>query len=138
MAVIVIAEVHGQTEAGSALGMSRWRTMRTIILPQAMPAVLPNIGNSAIGLLKTSSLASLVSYPELVNRAQSLYFVNGRVMEILLVVAFWYLIATSVMSVGQYYLERYYGRSHSTRKTGFIERAVAHQLNKRTRSSENV
>jgi polar amino acid transport system permease protein len=117
----ILSVDNGQTEAGSALGMSRWRTMRLVILPQAMPAVLPNLGNSAIGLLKTSSLASLVSYPELVNRAQSLYFVNGRVMEILLVVAFWYLVATSVMSIGQYYLERHYGRS-LTRKTGILQR----------------
>ncbi|GAA2227841.1 amino acid ABC transporter permease [Herbiconiux moechotypicola] len=129
----ILSVDHGQTEAGSALGFSRWRTMRIVILPQAMPAVLPNLGNSAIGLLKTSSLASLVSYPEIVNRAQSLYFVNGRVMEILLVVAFWYLVCTSVMSVGQYYLERHYGRS-LTRKTGPVQKLsdrIIHSLLRR-------
>lgn len=113
-----ILSVHnGQGEAGAALGMSRARTMRTVILPQAMPAILPNLGNSANGLLKMTSLASIVSFPELVNRAQSIYFVNGQVMELLMVVAFWYLMATSAMSVGQSYLERHFGRGTVSRRS---------------------
>ncbi|WP_197382965.1 amino acid ABC transporter permease [Mycolicibacterium mengxianglii] len=118
-----IVSVHrGQEEAGAALGMSRTRIMRTVVLPQAMPAILPNLGNSANGLLKMSSLASVVSYPELVNRAQSIYFANGRVMELLMVVAFWYLMATSAMSVGQYYLERHFGRGTTDRRSGIVRR----------------
>ncbi len=117
----ILSVDHGQSEAGMALGMSKRRTMWKVVLPQAMPAILPVLGNSAIGLLKTSSLATLVSYPELVNAAQSIYYVNGRVMELLMVAAFWYLIATSVMSVGQFYLERHFGRSHFARRATMVE-----------------
>ena len=82
-----------------------------------MPAILPTIGNEAIGMLKMSSLAAVIGYMELLESAESIYYVNARVMELLFVASFWYLVATSVTSVGQYYLERHFGRSQVRRRS---------------------
>ncbi|WP_079317333.1 amino acid ABC transporter permease [Microbispora sp. GKU 823] len=107
----------GQTEAASALGLSRRTALAKVVLPQAMPAIIPPIGNEAIGMLKTSSLAATISYTEILTNAQQIYYVNGKVMELLIVAAFWYLVATSVTSVGQYYLERRFHRSAVRRRS---------------------
>lgn len=101
---------EGQWAAASTLGLSRLQTLRLIVLPQAMRVIIPPIGNEAIGMLKFSSLASVISYSELLNQTQQIYFVNGQVIELLFVAAIWYLIATSVLITIQYYVERYFGR----------------------------
>ncbi|PSJ52150.1 amino acid ABC transporter permease [Pseudaminobacter soli (ex Li et al. 2025)] len=104
---------HGQTEAANTLGMSRFQTLRRIILPQAMRLIVPVLGNSAIGMLKTSSLAAAISCTEMLNAAQQVYFVNGAVIELLFVCAIWYLAATTVLSIGQYFIEKRYGKGTS-------------------------
>ncbi|CDR09149.1 amino acid ABC transporter permease [Streptomyces iranensis] len=106
---------EGQTEAAQALGMSRLRTMRKIVLPQAMRVILPPIGNETIGMLKTTSLASAIGVSEILSEAQHIYFVNNRIMELLIVCAIWYLAAVSVLSVVQYYLERHFAKGSSSR-----------------------
>jgi polar amino acid transport system permease protein len=100
----------GQTEAAHALGMTSTLTMRRIVLPQAMRVIIPPTGNEFISMLKTSSLASVVLYPELLRRAQDVYSTNLRTLELLTVASIWYLVLTSVFSVGQYYLERRFAR----------------------------
>ncbi|MFD0514392.1 amino acid ABC transporter permease [Streptomyces aureus] len=77
---------EGQTEAAQALGMSRLRTLGQIVLPQAMRVILPPIGNETIGMLKTTSLASAIGVSEILSEAQHIYFVNNRIMELLIVV----------------------------------------------------
>jgi len=101
---------HGQTEAAQTIGMSRFQTLRRIILPQTMRLIIPPMGNSAIGMLKFSSLATAISYTEMLNAAQQVYFVNGAVIELLLVCAVWYLLGTTVLNIVQFYIERHYGR----------------------------
>ncbi|MFI1520451.1 amino acid ABC transporter permease [Kitasatospora cineracea] len=114
MAEIVRAGIQsvdeGQAEAAHALGLSRAKTMRRIILPQAMRVIVPPTGNEFINMLKTSSLAYVVTYGELMTKAKDVYTNNLAVMELLFVTCFWYLVLTTVFSVGQYYLERYYAK----------------------------
>lgn len=107
----ILSVNKGQSEAAVSLGMSPWARMRHVVFPQAMPAVIPAIGNQTIGVLKLSSFASVISYTELLHGAQEIYYVNGRVMELLLVASVWYLVATSVTNIAQYYLERHFRRS---------------------------
>jgi len=119
----ILSVDSGQTLAAKAHGLSARQTLAKIVLPQAMPAILPTIGNEAIGMLKTTSLAAVIGYMELLASAESVYYVNARVMELLFVAAFWYLVATSFTSVGQYYLERHFGRSQ-VRRRSLADRAL--------------
>ncbi|MER6713996.1 amino acid ABC transporter permease [Streptomyces sp. NPDC006386] len=104
---------EGQTEASHALGMSHTRTLRRIVIPQAMRVIVPPTGNEVINMLKTTSLVSVVQYPELLRAAQDIGQTSGAPAEMLFLAAAWYLLLTSVFSVGQYYLERYYARGSS-------------------------
>lgn len=106
----IIAVDRGQIEAAQALGMTPGLTMRRIVLPQAMRVIIPPTGNELISMLKTSSLASIVLYPELLRRAQDVYSTNLAVLELLVVASIWYLALTSVASVGQMWLERRFAR----------------------------
>jgi polar amino acid transport system permease protein len=114
MAEIVRAGIQsvdeGQSEASHALGMPAGKTMRRIVLPQAMRVIVPPTGNEFINLLKTSSLVSAVQYTELLRAATNIGSTSFAVMEMLLVASVWYLVLTSVFSVGQFYVERYYAR----------------------------
>lgn len=101
----------GQTEAAGALGMSRGHTMRRIVLPQAMRVIIPPTGNEFINMLKTSSLAYSIQYLELLQAAVRIYSNTLQVIEMLITVSAWYLILTTVFSIGQYYLERHYNRA---------------------------
>ncbi|MFI8994442.1 amino acid ABC transporter permease [Streptomyces sp. NPDC053542] len=104
---------EGQTEAAHALGMSHGRTLRRIVVPQAMRVIVPPTGNEVINMLKTSSLVIAVQYYDLLQSAQNVGRDSGVVVEMLILAAVWYLVATSVLSVGQYYLERHYARGSS-------------------------
>jgi polar amino acid transport system permease protein len=106
----VLSVEQGQTEAAQALGMGRMQVMRRIVLPQAMRVIIPPTGNESISMLKTSSLAYIVTFTELFRIAQAVSSYNYRVEELLIVVSIWYLICTSVLTVGQYYIERYFAR----------------------------
>jgi polar amino acid transport system permease protein len=114
MAEIVRAGIlsvnEGQTEAAYALGMGRLTTIRRIVLPQAMRLIIPPTGNETISMLKTSSLVSVIAYTELLYAAQQIYAVNYDTIQLLIVASLWYLAMTSVLSVGQYYLERRFRR----------------------------
>src|SRR6185369_13678434 len=112
----IISVDEGQTDAASALGLTRLQTMRRIVLPQAMRVIIPPTGNETISMLKTSSLVSVIAYPELLYSAQLIYAVNYLQIPLLLTASIWYLAVTSVLSVGQYYVERHFGRGHSSRQ----------------------
>jgi polar amino acid transport system permease protein len=104
---------EGQTEAAQSLGMSRLQVMRHVVLPQAMRVIIPPTGNETISMLKNTSLVSVISYVELLYAAQEIYAANFRTIPLLLVVSIWYLVMTSVLYVGQYFIERHYGRGFS-------------------------
>src|SRR5690554_4312336 len=104
---------RGQMEAAQSLTMSGPTILARIILPQAMRVIIPPLGNEFISTLKTSSLAAVVTYGELLLSAQLVYYRNNRVIELLIVVAIWYLVVVSVLAIGQHFLERRYGRGFS-------------------------
>ena len=114
MAEIVRAGIlsvgEGQTEAAQALGMSRLQTMRLIVLPQAMRVIVPPTGNETISMLKTSSLASFIGVVELFEAGRNIYIHTFQTIPVLITVSLWYLLITSVLTAGQFYVERYYAR----------------------------
>jgi polar amino acid transport system permease protein len=114
----------GQDEASTALGMSRAQTLRRIVLPQAMRVIIPPTGNEVISMLKTSSLVYAIAVSDLLFSAQIIYGRTFQTIPLLLVASIWYLAMTSVLSIGQFYLERYFGRGAARRQT-MIERFVA-------------
>ncbi|GKQ39781.1 amino acid ABC transporter permease [Streptomyces sp. A012304] len=109
----LLAVDEGQTEAAHALGMSHGKTLRRIVIPQAMRVIVPPTGNEFINMLKTSSLVYAVTYNELLRSTSVIGSTSYAVMEMLFVASIWYLVMTSVFSVFQYYLERYYARGSS-------------------------
>jgi polar amino acid transport system permease protein len=115
MAEIVRAGIlsvdRGQTEAAQALGMSRSRTLRRIVLPQAMRVIIPPTGNQVISMLKTTSLVSVLAFPELLYSSQLIYSQNFKTIPLLLTASLWYLLMTSVLNIGQHFLERHFSRS---------------------------
>ncbi len=118
MAEIVRAGIlsvdEGQVEAAQALGMTPLLTMRRIVLPQAMRVIVPPTGNEFISMLKTTSLASAITYGELLRRSSDIYSTNLQVVPLLVVASLWYLVLTTVASAGQYLLERRFGRGGSS------------------------
>jgi polar amino acid transport system permease protein len=117
MAEIVRAGIlsvdDGQVEAAHALGMTPLLTMRRIVLPQAMRVIVPPTGNEFISMLKTTSLASAITYGELLRRASDIYSTNLDVVPLLVVASFWYLLLTTVAGTGQYFLERRFARGQA-------------------------
>jgi len=120
MAEIVRAGIssvgEGQTEASVALGMTWVQTMRRTVLPQAMRVIIPPTGNEVISMLKTTSLVVAVPLTtDLYAKTRDISGVIFRPIPLLLVAATWYLFFTSILMIGQYYLEKYFARG-STRK----------------------
>ncbi|MBB0243345.1 ABC transporter permease subunit [Streptomyces alkaliphilus] len=128
---------RGQTEAAHALGMSPSRTMRRIVLPQAMRVIIPPTGNEFINMLKTSSLAYAIQYQELFLAGRNISSRTLAVMEMLIVVSIVYLLLTTVFSVGQYYLERHFARGtdQAPRPEGPLTRLRAQLTAFRVRST---
>jgi polar amino acid transport system permease protein len=117
---------EGQTEASTALGMSWWMTMRRTVLPQAMRVIIPPTGNEVISMLKTTSLVTAVPYTlELYTRTRDISAVIFQPIPLLMVAATWYLAITSVLMVGQFYLERYFSRGASRKLTAKQLEALA-------------
>jgi polar amino acid transport system permease protein len=106
----MISVDEGQTEAAQSIGMSRLKTLRLIIVPQAMRVIIPPTGNETISMLKTTSLASVVTVAEMTYAVELIYSENYKIIPLLMVASFQYLWVTSVLMVGQYYLERHYAR----------------------------
>jgi polar amino acid transport system permease protein len=106
----LLAVDEGQTEAAHALGLSHSKTLRRIVIPQAMRVIVPPTGNEVINMLKTTSLVSVIQYTDLFRVTQDIGQTSGAPVEMLFLAAAWYLIMTSILSVGQYYIERYYAR----------------------------
>jgi polar amino acid transport system permease protein len=115
----ILSVDRGQAEAAQALGMSSSKTMRRIVLPQAMRVIVPPTGNETIAMVKdTSLLAAVPVNAELFYQAQVVANNTYRIMPAYLAAVAWYLIVCSVLMVGQSYLERYFGRGFGTKPAG--------------------
>ena len=112
----IAAVPSGQMEAARAIGLSAAQTMRLVVLPQAIRIVIPPLGNAFNGLMKTSSLASVISMDELLRRSQLLIQVNFKVLEIFVVAALYYLVLTTLWGFVQAWLERHFARSSAVKE----------------------
>ncbi|MGJ7532816.1 MULTISPECIES: amino acid ABC transporter permease [unclassified Variovorax] len=108
------AIAKGQIEAAKALSLSRFATLRLVTLPQVLRVIIPPLGNSVNGLLKATSLASVISMEELMRRAQVLMQEKFEVLELYCVAACFYLVLTTLWDRVQVRLERHYGRGYAT------------------------
>ena len=102
----------GQTNAARAMGFSSAQSMRYIVMPQAMRLIIPTLGNSINGLLKTTSITSVISMEELLRRTQVLIQEKFMVLELFIVAAIYYLLMTTAWDFIQRRIERYYGRAY--------------------------
>lgn len=109
----ILSTEYGQTEAAQSLGMTRLQTMRRIVLPQALRVIIPPAGNQFINLLKASALVSVIAGGDLLTRSQNIAAVTLRTMELLAVATFWYVVIVSLASIGQFFLERRFGRGYT-------------------------
>lgn len=106
----------GQTEAAKSIGMTRITTLRRVVLPQAMRFIIPPVGNEFIAMVKITSVASVIQFSEILRNAQTIYYANARVIELLLVAAAWYLMVVTVLQIGQFFLERHYAKGSGHRR----------------------
>ncbi|WP_445270467.1 amino acid ABC transporter permease [Streptomyces sp. DSM 41634] len=107
----VLSVDQGQHEAAAALGLPKRYQFARIVFPQALRSIVPAYVNQLIGLVKATSLVFYVSLLDLFGTVQSLGSTySGDVVPLLLVATFWYVVLTSVLSVVQFYVERYYAR----------------------------
>jgi polar amino acid transport system permease protein len=107
------AVAKGQIEAAKALSLSKFATLRLVTLPQVIRIIIPPLGNSVNGLLKATSLASVISMEELMRRSQVLMQAKFEVLELYCVAAVFYLVLTSLWDVVQRRLERHYGKGYA-------------------------
>ncbi|WP_425530966.1 amino acid ABC transporter permease [Mesorhizobium retamae] len=103
----------GQRQAATSLGMTSRKALWRIVLPQAMPVIIPPTGNQTIGMLKTSSLVSVISLSDLLYSAQTIYSRNFQTIPLLIVACLWYLLATTILSWVQNRIERHFARSRN-------------------------
>ncbi|MGV9765069.1 amino acid ABC transporter permease [Micromonospora tulbaghiae] len=106
----ILAVDGGQTEAAAALGMGPTLTLRRVVLPQAMRVIIPPMGNETITMLKSTALVSIIAGRDLMTAVQSVYQNNYKVIPLLVVAAIWYLALVSLLSAGQWLVERRFGR----------------------------
>lgn len=114
----LLAVDAGQREASKALGYRPWQSFFIVILPQAMKSIIPPTGNQVIGMLKYTSLASVVALPELMHSVELIYARNYEIVPLLLVASLWYLFMVSVLSIVQFKIERFYSKGANAPSTG--------------------
>ncbi|MEU8825357.1 amino acid ABC transporter permease [Streptomyces sp. NPDC048636] len=113
---------QGQVEAARSLGMPPHLVLRRIVLPQAMRLIIPPTANEIVNMLKTTSLVSVLAVADLMYSVQQIYASNFQTIPLLLVASIWYLVLTSVLSVGQYFLEKRYSKGEEVRKPRLVRR----------------
>ncbi|WP_261952298.1 amino acid ABC transporter permease [Streptomyces nigrescens] len=106
----ILSVDKGQLEAAQSLGLGAWRRLRRIVLPQAMRAIVPPAGNMLIGTLKGTSIVSVIAVQDLLYSVQLVYHRTYQVIPLLLVATLWYIVVTSVLGAGQFFVERHYAR----------------------------
>lgn len=111
----------GQTDAAMSMGLTRGQALRRIVLPQSIRVIIPPTGNQFIGMLKASSLVSVIGGSDLLTRVQLIYGQNFKILPLLIVAVLWYLVLVTVASIGQHFLEKRFNasqvRPQQTRKT---------------------
>jgi len=107
----------GQTDAGISLGLTRGQALRRIVLPQSIRVIIPPTGNQFIGMLKASSLVSVIGGADLLTKTQLIYGQNFKILPLLVVATIWYLILVTVASIGQHFIERHYSVSEPGRRS---------------------
>jgi len=118
----IISVDKGQTEAALSLGMSSGSTMLRVVLPQSMRVVIPPLGNETIGMLKTTALVSVISGNDLLTNLQIAYGQNFKIIPLLLVATIWYITLTTILSIGQHYVERHFGKGFAADEGSRAER----------------
>jgi polar amino acid transport system permease protein len=115
----IISVDEGQTEAASSLGMARLQIMRLIVLPQAMRVIIPPTGNEVISMLKNTSLVIAIGGVfDLLFETQQIYSANYETIPLLIVASIWYVVLTSFLYVGQFFIERRFGRGFTRAEQG--------------------
>lgn len=121
----------GQIEAAHAIGMTPGKTLRRVILPQAMRVIIPPTGNDFINMLKATSLVSVISYVELIQAADNISSHNLETIETLLAAAAWYMVLVTLAGIGQHFIERHFSAG-SQRRPAAAPRAPLRQSLVRT------
>nr|WP_154096234.1 amino acid ABC transporter permease [Microbacterium testaceum] len=107
----------GQEEAATALGMSWWHSMTRIVIPQAMRVIIPPTGNEVVSMLKTTSLVAAIPLTtDLYGVARDISAVTYTPVPLLIVASLWYLLFTSVLMIGQHFLEKRFSRGTGPRR----------------------
>jgi polar amino acid transport system permease protein len=127
----IISVDKGQTEAAQSLGMSPSLTMRRIILPQAMRVIIPPMGNETISMLKTTSLVAVISGGDLLTKVTIAYSQNFKIFPLLIVACIWYIFLTTLFTIGQHYLENYFGRGFGVHEAESAEKRALKRLQQR-------
>lgn len=104
----LMAVPPGQREAARALGMKPGQLFTRIVLPQSMKYIIPPTGNQLISMLKSTSLVSVIAFPDLLYSVQSIYARTYQTIPLLMVASLWYLFITSLLMIVQHYIERYF------------------------------
>lgn len=134
----IISVDRGQSEAAHSLGMSFPQTMRRIVLPQAMRVIIPPMGNETISMLKTTSLiAVLGNVNELMTKTQILYSQNFKIMPLLITACIWYIFITTLLTIGQHYLERHFGKGFGANETVSAEKRAQKRLQQKVVADVN-
>ena len=102
----------GQRDAARALGLGRAQAVWLVTLPQAFRIIIPPLGNSVNGLLKATSITSVISMEELMRRSQMIMQIKFEVLEVYCVAAVYYLALTTLWDFAQRALERRFGRGY--------------------------
>jgi polar amino acid transport system permease protein len=118
----ILSVAKGQTEAARALGLKPYQIFRLVVLPQALRVIIPPLGNSVNGLLKTTSIASVISMEEVLRRGQILMQQKFQVLEVFMVVAILYLVMTTCWDFVQRRIEAYYGKAYGAAATEQLAR----------------
>jgi polar amino acid transport system permease protein len=118
----VLSVDHGQSEAAQSIGMSRLRTLRRIVMPQAMRFIVPPTGNATISMLKTTSVVLIIGLPDLLTSVQLIYARNFQQIPLLAVACFWYILCTTVLTIIQGQMERRYARGAAGSAAGLRRR----------------
>lgn len=107
----ILSVPEGQVQAALSLGMTHLQVMRRIVLPQAMRIIIPPTGNETIGMLKMTSLVSVIALADLLYSTELIYSENFQTIPLLVVATIWYLVLTTILTVMQHYVEAHFGRS---------------------------
>jgi polar amino acid transport system permease protein len=107
----IISVPAGQTDAGVSIGLTRNQALARIVLPQSIRVIIPPTGNQFIGMLKATSLVSVIGGSDLLTRVQLIYGQNFKILPLLMVAVMWYLILVTIAGTGQHFLERRFNAS---------------------------